>query len=146
MGFMTALFGKKTAVAPATHSLPVAPGGDLDTLRSAPLVQQPRYFDKPQADALQQLASDRTAGARQTVRAYNHLTRIEEADTRVHRAHRRYQGAVADNKLTRDRADARLQRKGQQLRPEYERLHQGVQRATQNADTRIAELRRLMGA
>lgn len=144
MGLMTRFFGKPTAPVPAAPITTGHPATNLATVRSAPVVAQPRYFQEPEANALAALAKEKTADARQSVRAYNHLSRIEDADTRVHRAHRRYQVAVADNAIARKKSDARLERKVHQLRPEYARLDAGVQRASTTADQRISELRSRM--
>lgn len=142
MGFLSNLFGNTSS-----ETLPVpVPVTGMQQVRSAPIVERPRYFNEGEANALSSLAKQKATDARQTVRAYNHLTRIEESDTRVHRSHRRYQVAVAENDVVRQKSDARLQRKMQQLRPERERLTQGVETARMNANRRIAELKEKMGA
>jgi hypothetical protein len=57
------------------------------------------------------LAKEKTDGARQSKRAYKALTKIEAADKTVHKEHRKYEGAVAENELGKKRSDAGLAKK-----------------------------------
>jgi hypothetical protein len=57
------------------------------------------------------LAKEKTDGARQSKRAYKFLAKIEAADKTVHKEHRKYEGAVAENELGKKRADAGLAKK-----------------------------------
>jgi len=82
--------------------------GNFSSIRSVPVVPDPRYFDREQADALKNLAKDKTDGARQSKRAYKSLAKIEAADKTVHKEHRKYEGAVAENELGKKRSDAGL--------------------------------------
>lgn len=143
MGIMTQLFGKEKASATQAERgiTPVVVPKKMAALRTAPEVEQSRYFTEQEANSLKALSKQKTEGARHSVRAYGHLAKIEEADTKVHRAHRRYQVAVVENGITRAKSDARLERKLHQARPEFERLSQGVDRARAAADQRIADLR-----
>jgi len=84
--------------------------GNFSSIRSAPVVPDPRYFDREQADKLKELAHEKTDGARQSKRAYKALTKIEVADKTVHKEHRKYEGAVAANELGKKCADAGLGR------------------------------------
>ena len=115
--------------------------GNWSTIRTAPVVQKPQYFLKDVADALKQLATERTEGARQAKRAYKSLGKIEQADANVHRYHRHYQGEVAAGELTKLKANARLGRKLHTQRPEYVRMSTGLERAETNAQARIDELK-----
>lgn len=115
--------------------------GTWESVRTAPIVEKPRYFTKPEADAIKKIATEKTEGARQAQRAYKSLGKIEKADATVHKAHRKYQGAVADNELTKLRSNARLGRKLHGQRPEYVRMSNGLERAEQSAQTRIDELK-----
>lgn len=146
MGIMTQLFGKEKASATQAErgiTTGVMPE-KMAALRTAPIVQETRYFSEQEANSLKELSKQKAEGARHSVRAYGHLARIEEADTRVHKAHRRYQVAVVENGIERGKSDARLERKLHQARPEFERLSQGVQSARAAADQRIADLRNQM--
>ncbi|WP_332998529.1 hypothetical protein [Microcoleus sp. A006_D1] len=115
--------------------------GDFGSIRSIPVVPAPRYFDREEADRLKELAKEKTDGARQSKRAYNALGKIEEADATVHKAHRKYEGVVADNELGKKKADGRLAKHLHTLRPGYARLGMGIEQAEQKADARISEIR-----
>jgi DnaJ-domain-containing protein 1 len=49
--------------------------GNFSSIRSVPVVPDPRYFDREQADALKNLAKEKTDGARQSKRAYKSLAK-----------------------------------------------------------------------
>jgi len=115
--------------------------GNFSSIRSVPVVPDPRYFDREQADKLKELAKEKTDGARQSKRVYKFLTKIEEADKTVHKEHRKYEGAVADNELGKKRADARLAKKLHSMRPGYARLGLGIDKADSNARIRIDEIK-----
>ncbi|MEG5236575.1 hypothetical protein [Microcoleus sp. AT9b-C3] len=111
--------------------------GNFDSIRTAPIVPAPRYFDRDEADRLKELAKEKTDGARQSKRAYQALGKIEEADAKVHKEHRKYEGAVADNELKKVRSNASLAKKLHGLRPGYARLGLGIDKAENDARTRI---------
>ena len=115
--------------------------GNFSSIRSAPVVPDPRYFTKEEADAMRGLAKEKTDGARQSKRAYKALTLIEAADKTVHKEHRKYEGAVAQNELGKKRADVGLAKKLHGLRPGYARLGLGIDKADSNARTRIDEIK-----
>ncbi|MBH8553325.1 hypothetical protein I8751_13260 [Nostocaceae cyanobacterium CENA357] len=115
--------------------------GTWETVRTAPVNHTPRYFNKTEADALKQVATQKTEGARQSKRAYKSLKKIEIADAQVHAAHRGYVRQVADSELTKKRSDAATGRHLHALRPEYARLGMGLDRADNNAQKRISELK-----
>jgi hypothetical protein len=121
--------------------------GNFSSIRSAPVVPDPRYFTKEEADAMRGLAKEKTDGARQSKRAYKALTKIEATDKTVHKEHRKYEGAVAQNELGKKRADVGLAKKLHGLRPGYARLGLGIDKADSNARTRIDEIKaKLTGA
>src|SRR4028118_1156614 len=115
--------------------------GNFSSIRSGPVVPGPRYFDREQADALKNLAHEKTDGARQSKRAYKSLAKIEAADKTVHKEHRKYEGAVAQNELGKKRADTGLAKKLHGLRPGYARLGLGIDKADSDARTRIDEIK-----
>jgi hypothetical protein len=115
---------------------PLKPG-NFSSIRSVPVVPDPRYFDREQADKLKELAKEKTDGARQSKRAYKSLAKIEAADKTVHKEHRKYEGAVAENELGKKRSDAGLAKKLHGLRPGYARLGLGIDKADSDARTRI---------
>jgi len=111
--------------------------GNFSSIRSVPVVPDPRYFDREQADKLKELAKEKTDGARQSKRAYKSLAHIEAADKTVHKEHRKYESAVAENELGKKRADAGLAKKLHGMRPGYARLGLGIDKADSDARTRI---------
>ncbi len=119
---------------------PINPG-NWSSIRTAPVVPDPRYFNKTEADALKGLATEKTEGARQSKRAYKSLSKIEKADATVHKSHRQYQGEVASSELTKLRSNARLGRKLHAQRGDYFKLGSGLERAEKSAQTRIDELK-----
>jgi hypothetical protein len=110
---------------------------NFSSIRSVPVVPDPRYFNRQQADKLKELAKQKTDGASQSKRAYKSLAKIEAADKTVHKEHRKYEGAVAENELGKKRADAGLAKKLHGLRPGYARLGLGIDKADSDARTRI---------
>jgi hypothetical protein len=139
----------KSKVLASTDTSVITPlnPGNFSSIRSVPVVPDPRYFDREQADKLKELAKEKTEGAQQSKRAYKALTRIEAADKTVHREHRKYEGVVAQNELGKKRADAGLAKKLHGLRPGYARLGLGIDKADSDARTRIDEIKaKLTGA
>ncbi|MBW4556399.1 MAG: hypothetical protein KME59_10745 [Trichormus sp. ATA11-4-KO1] len=115
--------------------------GSWETVRTAPVSHNPRYFNKQEADALKALATQTAQGAIQSKRAYKSLKKIENADAQVHSAHRSYIRGVADSELVKKRTDAATARHLHALRPEYAKLGAGLDRAENNAQKRIDELK-----
>jgi hypothetical protein len=121
--------------------------GNFSSVRSVPVVPDPRYFTKEEADAMKGLAKEKTGGARQSKRAYKALTKIEVADKIVHQQHRKYESAVAENELGKKRSDAGLAKKLHGMRPSYARFGLGIDKADSDARTRIDEIKaKLTGA
>jgi hypothetical protein len=139
----------KSKVLASTDTSVITPlnPGNFGSIRTTPIVPEPRYFDKEQADALKGLAKEKTDGARQAKRAYKALGQIEEADAKVHKSHRKYEGAVATNELTKKRSDTSLAKKLHGLRIGYARLGLGIDKADSDARTRIDAIKaKLTGA
>jgi hypothetical protein len=121
--------------------------GNFSSIRSVPVVPDPRYFTKQEADAMKGLAKEKTDGARQSKRAYKALTKIELADATVHKEHRKYEGAVADNEFKKVRGNAGLAKKLHGMRPGYARLGLGIDKADSDARGRIDAIKaKLTGA
>jgi hypothetical protein len=133
-----------TSTAPGVIT-PLTPG-NFGSIRTAPIVPEPRYFDREQADKLKELAKEKTDGARQSKRAYKALGKIEEADAVVHKEHRKYEGVVAENELKKVRGNAGLAKKLHALRPGYARLGLGIDNADNKARTAIDAIKaKLLG-
>ena len=129
----------KSKVLASTDAGVITPNtpGNFSSIRSVPVVPEPRYFTKEETDAMKGLAQEKTDGARQSKRAYKSLAKIEAADKTVHQQHRKYEGAVAENELGKKRADAGLAKKLHGMRPGYARLGLGIDKADSDARTRI---------
>jgi hypothetical protein len=119
---------------------PLTPG-NFGSVRTVPVVPAPRYFTKEEADAMKDLAKEKTDGARQSKRVYKFLAHIEAADKTVHKEHRKYEGAVAENELGKKRADVGLAKKLHSMRPGYAHLGLGIDKADSDARTRIDEIK-----
>jgi hypothetical protein len=130
---------EKSKVLAQTDVLVITPKtpGNFSSIRSVPVVPDPRYFTKEEADAMKTLAKEKTDGARQSKRAYKSLAKIEAADKTVHKEHRKYESAVAESELGKKRSDAGLAKKLHGLRPGYARLDLGIDKADSDARTRI---------
>ena len=133
----------KSKVLAATDAAVISPTnpGNFGSIRTAPVVSAPQYFDKEQADALKKLAKEKTEGARHSKKAYKSLGKIEKADATVHKSHRKYEGEVATNELTKVRSNASLAKKLHGLTPGYARLGLGIDRAENKARTAIDEIK-----
>src|SRR4028118_263470 len=133
----------KSKVLAQTDALVIIPNnpGNFGSVRTVPVVPAPRYFTKEEADAMKGLAKEKTDGARQSKRAYKSLAKIEAADKTVHKEHRKYEEAVAQNELGKKRADTGLAKKLHGLRPDYARLGLGIDKADSDARTRIDEIK-----
>jgi hypothetical protein len=133
----------KSKVLAATDAGVITPNtpGNFSSIRSVPLVPDPRYFTKEEADALKNLAKEKTDGARQSKRAYKSLAKIEATDKAVHKEHRKYEGAVAENELSKKRANTGLAKKLHGMRSGYVRLGLEIDKADSDARTRIDEIK-----
>ena len=115
--------------------------GTWESVRTAPINHTPRYFTKDEAVALKNLAQEKQQNAKASQRAYKSLKRIEQADAQVHNAHRGYVRGVADSELVKKRADAKTARHLHGQRPQYAKLGLGLDKAENQAQQRIEELK-----
>lgn len=157
MGTMTRLFGgdssdaishKSEALGKPTDASVITPlnPGKFTSIRSVPVADTPRYFTVEEADAMKNLAKEKTEGARQSKRAYGAMTKIEEADAKVHKEHRKYESSVATNELKKKRSDVKHAKHLQGLRPGYARLGFGLEKAESDATARIEAIKtKLLG-
>ncbi len=139
----------KSKVLAATDAGVISPTnpGNFGSIRTAPVVPEPRYFDKEEAAKLKELAKEKTEGARHAKKAYKSLSKIEVADATVHKSHRKYEGVVAGEELKKVRSNAGLAKKLHGLRPGYSKLGIGIDKAESDARTRIDEIKaKLTGA
>jgi len=156
MGLMTRIFGGKvvsagnsggdisghnidkgSALAPTNRDVPSPKNADFSSVRSAPVVQKPTYFNAQQAAAIKALAKKTDEMAKSTVETYNALKKIDSNDTTVHCTHRKYQKLLAMNEIEKLRSNAKLAQTLHQMRPEYETMSQKVEQAAHAADLEI---------
>ncbi|MEG3899950.1 MULTISPECIES: hypothetical protein [unclassified Microcoleus] len=129
----------KSKVLAATDAGVITPmnPGNFGSIRTAPVVPAPRYFEKEEAGRLKELAKEKTEGAKHAKKAYKALGAIEVADAVVHKSHRKYEGVVAGEELKKVRSNAGLAKKLHGLRPGYAKLGTGIDKAESDARTRI---------
>lgn len=128
---------KALAATSADAISPMNPGNFASGKRSAAIVEAPRYFDKEEAAALKTLASDKEKGVKYAKKAYTALERIEVADTKVHRRHRKYERVLATNELQKVTSNAGLAKHLHGLRPGYAKAGVGIDKAESKARERI---------
>lgn len=115
---------------------PINPGS-FGSVRSHPLVRQPRYFTPEEAEQYKQAAKALRQGAIATRQVYKSLASMEESDSLVHLSHRAYEGVSAVSELRKKQADAQLARQLHSQRAAYSRLHYSLDLAGQQAQLRI---------
>ncbi len=132
----------KQTVLGNTSSDVVSPtNANFTSIRTAPVVQAPRYFNKQEAEALKQMAKLKRDQAEAARQAYKALKSIDNSDLEVHQTHRIYQGKVAQNEVDKLQANTRLAEKLHGLRPQYQQLSSRVDTAENNASLAINAIR-----
>lgn len=114
--------------------------GNWSTLRSRGIETQPRYMTKTESAQIRTQAKHLCAQVTPTVAALRALGRIEQADAKVTKAFRRYQGEVADGELTKIKANAKLGRHLHGQRAQYARAGATLYAAEQRGDQRVLEV------
>ena len=113
--------------------------GNFDSIRSAPVLQGPRYFSAEEAQALKAKARETSEGVRHTKTAIKALTKIDTNDRKIHNNYyRKYAPKIADNELSKLRATGSYAKHLHSLRPGYAGLNQSLQQAENKADQQIA--------
>ncbi len=125
-----------------THPDVITPDnpGDMSSIRSVPVLHQPRYFGEAETRAIKQLAEQRGVDLGNAKTAYECLQAIESADTQLHVTHRNYQARLADGELKRKQADTKYSQHLHGLRPLYADLQSGLQFSLEAMDQRVAEI------
>ena len=84
---------------------------------------------------------NRVKGAKNTVKTYQALSAMEQADSLVHAAHRGYQAQMAKGEIQKIKANAQLAKTLHGLRPSYEAARLSISGADQQASNRVADLK-----
>lgn len=125
-----------------TPGNPITPEnpGELGTVRSVPVLRQPRYFGEHEASALAELAKQRQQDLAHSKQAYEALRKLEDADTEIHEHQRGYETVVAKREYQRKEADVQYSRFLHGLRPKYADLRSGFEISAKAADQRVSEI------
>jgi hypothetical protein len=118
----------------------------FESIRSVPVVEKPRYFNKQEADSLAILAKQKRVMASCAKTAYKALKSIDNSDTEVHSTHRRYQSKLARNEVNKLQANAQLAKDMHGLRPAYSEMHSSVETANVAAVNAINAIRQSYGS
>jgi hypothetical protein len=121
--------------------------GNFDSIRSAPVLQGPRYFTGEEAQALRAKARETSDGVRHTKVAIKALTKIDSNDRKIHNNYyRKYAPKIADNELSKLRASNSYAKHLHSLRPGYAGLQQSLQQAENKADIAVSNIRESLKA
>lgn len=133
----------KSKVLGATDSQALTPKnpGNFAGIRSAPVLEGPRYFTREQAQALSERAKEAKEGVRHTKRALKALTKIDSCDRKVNNAYyRKYAPTIARNELSKKRAMVGYAKDLHALRPGYAKLGVGLDQAENTATQAISAI------
>lgn len=137
--------GSDHAIAPGrvlapTHPAAITPTnpGNFASIRTAAILNQPRYFNRQEAIAIRHLATEKRQQLSSTRSAYKGLKQIEKADAVVHTEHREYESTVAKMEVRKKRADTRHAKQLHGLRSAYAQMAGGLESADQRAAAQIA--------
>jgi hypothetical protein len=156
MGLMSLIFGtttivqdsneehkidKNKALAPTGEAPTPKNPGTFNSIRTIPVLHDPRYFTKEEARALKQLETQKTSEAKATKKAYKSLKKIDTADTTVHKTHRSYQKLLAANEQQKIASNACYAKKLHKLRPDYAQVEFGLVNAENLANEAIKAIK-----
>lgn len=111
--------------------------GSFATIRSAPILQAPRYFSQEEASAIRQRSSQLRRQVGSTKSAYKGLMQIEKADAAVHVAHREYETVVGKSENKKKRSDVKHAKTMIGLAPSYAGMQQSIALAADRAAAQI---------
>ena len=137
----TANIQASTVFAPAGGFSPNKPG-KFENIRSAPLLEEPRYFTADEADKLEELARQKKAQVKPTEQALHALGQVERADAKVQSAYyREYAPRVASAELKKIAAKQQYAAHLHGLRAPYAALGAGLSRAENKATAAVAAIK-----
>lgn len=112
--------------------------GTMSSIRTVPVLDDPRYFSPEEAQALEKLAKQKKKGALASIDAYAAMRKIDNCDVIVHKEHRRYQRKLANNESEKKAADVRYGNRLHALRGKYAEMGTSLEAAEKKADQRVA--------
>lgn len=134
---------QKSVVLQATDATVFSPKnpGNFQSIRSAPVLQAPRYFSAEEAQALSEKAREAKDGVRYTKKAIKALTKIDDCDRKIHNNYyRKYAPKIASNELSKLRGSTSYAKHLHALRPGYAKLGVGLDQAENKAEMAIANI------
>ena len=111
--------------------------GNLDTIRTAPIVPNTREFSPVEAERLAVLADQRSEIAQSSEIAYRALETIEQADQKIHTANRQYRFTVAKEELAKKKADSKYLTGLNDLRADYGQAAASLIESRRKSDKRL---------
>lgn len=111
--------------------------GSFASIRSAPIVPAPRYFNQQEATAIRQLAQQKRQQVGSTKSAYKGLKQIAKADAVVHSEHREYETVEGRAEAKKIRANARHAKAMIGLTPSYSGFSESLALAADRASLQI---------
>ncbi|NJK37254.1 MAG: hypothetical protein HC825_00030 [Oscillatoriales cyanobacterium RM1_1_9] len=118
--------------------------GPFGSVRSTPVLNDPRYFNKEEVQALKSLARERKSSSKYTQQAFNALQQIDDADVEVHAAFYQYRQHLAGNEVQKLAANTKYAEALHGLRPRYVSLGAGIDGADYKASFKIQQLKQKM--
>ena len=116
---------------------PMNPGKFASGKRSVPIIEAPRYASKEEASAMKELAKEKKKGVKHTRSLYESALVIDTCDTKVHVAHRQYEGGIAKNELRKVKANTTYASGLHKLREGYAKQGARIDKADSNARASI---------
>ncbi|MGF1493149.1 MAG: hypothetical protein ACFBSC_12005 [Microcoleaceae cyanobacterium] len=131
-----------TVLAPTDPNVPNPRNpGRFASVRSTPVLQDPRYFNAEEIKALKTLIKGKKANAKATSEGYASLKQLDDIDATVHGAHYSYQEYLAKNEVKKLATNAKYAEALHGLRTSYASLGAGLDEADQKAQLKIQAIK-----
>lgn len=111
--------------------------GSFSTIRSAPILTQPRYFSAQEAAAIRQEAAKKQRDLTSTKSAYKGLKKMVKADAVTHVEHRQYETVLGRSEAKKKRADVNHAKAMIGLTPAYAGMGESLSLAADRASAQI---------
>lgn len=118
--------------------------GQFKSVRSIPVLAEPRYFDARESKALKELAKEKKAQSKYTKEAFEAMRQIDDADVTVHTAFYEHRQYLARNEVKKLTANAKYAGELHKLRPKYADLGLGLESAERTATVKIQQMKQKM--